>query len=415
MKRLKGKYTVTVRVNINVNCGVILGTVLSAGNATTRKQTAFQPLPHRFMSTKMEMKSSLPRTRKRPLRNGKVTRETLNFRRAARQVMLANMFTRKTTNGHYVKSASSAKSAAVSQDHVPHRLVTKRERKHSSNMAEKPPMKRRGTPELFPMSEEMKQTVISLGKLDLLPSEVRKVRGDSVDEDSRTEKSRASYTFREKTRQRIIHPQRFIRNVRSSLINSKRIPENTEENCEEEVDEITKDDDNDTSKDKTEDKANNNNSTEERDAALITRKSNCNILSRAQNTNFHLTANSAKNQHYSINKNRPIYATRFSDLGPLTTRPRPLGIPSQGMWPKITFDSTRMQTREYYFPKKTRSNTVTGKAWVSDENSPETKDKNNDSEALKTRRWKSVESLTREIEIKCLSWLENRYGSGMIQ
>ena len=329
--------------------------------------------------------------------------------------MLANMFTRKTTNGHYVKSASSAKSAAVVQDHAPHRLVTKRERKHSSNMTEKPSIKRRGTPELFPMSEEMKQTVISLGKLDLLPSGVRKVRGDSVDEDSRVEKSRASYTFREKTRQRIIHPQRFIRNVRSSLINSKRIPENTEENCEEEVDEIAKDDEKGASKDTTEDKANNNNSTEESDVALITRKSNCNILSRAQTTNFHLTANSAKNQHYSINKNRPIYATRFSDLGPLTTRPRPLRIPSQGMWPKIAFDSTRMQTREYYFPKKARSNTVTGKgSWVSNENSSEANDKNN-SEALKTRRWKSVESLTREIEIKCLSWLENRYGSGMTQ
>lgn len=350
------------------------------------------------MSTKMETTSSLSRKRKVPVRNGKITRETLNFRRVARQVMLANMFTRKTTNSHYTKSASSAKSAAVSQDQAPHRLVTKRERKHSSNMAEKPPMKRRGTPELFPMSEEMKQTVISLGKLDLLSSEVRKVRGDSVDEDSRVEKSRASYTFREKTRQRIIYPHRFIRNVRSSLINSKRIPENTEENCEE-VDEIAKDAENDTNKDK----ANNNNSIEDNDAALITRKSNCNILSRAQTRNFHSTAKSAQNQHYSINKNRPVYATRFSDLGPLTTRPRPLGIPSQGMWP-----------REHHFPKKARRNTVTDKAWVSNENSSGENDKTND-DALKTRRWKSVESLTREIEIKCLSWLENRYGSGIIQ
>lgn len=361
----------------------------------------------------MEPTRSLPRTRKVPLRNGKISRETLNFRRVARQVMLANMFTRKTTNGHCMNSASSSKSAAVSQDQVPHRLVTKRERKHSSNMAEIPPMRRPGTPELFPMSEEMKQTVISLGKLDLLPSEVRKVRGDSVDEDSRAEKSRASYKFREKTRQRIIHPQRFIRNVRSSLINSKRIPENTEENCEEEVDEIAKDNKNHTSEDTTEDKANYNNSTEESDATLITRKSNCNILSRPQTTNFHLTAKSTKNQHYSLNNNRPIYATRFSDLGPLTTR-RPLKIHSQCVWPKIAFDSTRMQTRENYFTKKARRNTEVGKSWVANENSSGANEKNND-EALKTRRWKSVESLTREIEIKCLSWLENRYGSGMIQ
>jgi len=359
----------------------------------------------------METTRSLPRTRKVPLRNGQITRETLNFRRVARQVMLANMFTRKTTNGHYVKSSSSSKSAAALQNQVPHRLVTKRERKHSSNMAELPPMKRRGTPELFPMSEEMKQTVISLGKLDLLPGEVRKVRGDSVFEDSRVE-SRASYTFREKTRKRIIQPQRFIRNVRTSLILSKRIPENTEENCEEEVGKIAKDDENRTSKDTTDDKANYSNSTEENNAALITRKSNCNILSRPQTTNFaHLTAKSPKNQ-YTLYNNRPIYATRFSDLGPLTTR-RPVRIPSQSIWPKIAFDSTRMQTRENYFPKKARRNTVTGKAWVANEDNSGENHKSND-EALKTRRWKSVESLTREIEIKCLSWLENRYGSGMI-
>ena len=361
----------------------------------------------------METTRSFPRTRKVPLRTGKITGETLNFRRVARQVMLANVFTRKTTNGQFVKSASSSKSAAVSQDQMPHRLVTERERKHSSNMAKTPPMKRRGTPELFPMSEEMKQTVISLGKLDLLPSEVRKVRGDSVDEDSRGEKSRASYKFREKTRHRIIHPQRFIRNVRSSLINSKRIPENTEEDCEEEVDEIAKDDENHTSKEKREDKAKHNNSTEESDAALIARISNCNILSRPQTSNSQLAAKSAKNQHCSLNNNRPIYVARFSDLGPLTAR-RPLRISSQGIWPKTTFDSTRMQTREHLFPKKARRNTVTGKAWVANENSSDENDKNND-EALKTRRWKSVESLTREIEIKCLSWLENRYGSGMIQ
>ena len=368
------------------------------------------------MSTKrevvMETKRSLARTRKVPLRNGQITRETLNFRRVARQVMLANMFTRKTTNGHYVKSSSSSKSEAVSQDQVPHRLVTKRERKQSSNVAEIPPMKRRETPELFPMSEEMKQTVISLGKLDLLPSEVRKVRGDSVCENSRVE-LRTSYKFREKTKQRIIHPQRFIRNVRSSLINSKRIPENTEEeNCEEEIDEIAKDVENRAST--TDDKANNSNSTEESDAALIARKSNCNILLRPQTTNLpHLTAKSAKNRHYTLNNNRPIYATRFSDLGPLTTR-KPVRIPSQGIWPKTAFESTRMQTRENYFPKKAMRNTVTGKAWVANENPSEDNDKNNE-EALKTRRWKSVESLTREIEIKCLSWLENRYGSGLIQ
>lgn len=358
----------------------------------------------------METTMSLPRTRKVPLKNGKITRETLNFRRVARQVMLANMFTRKTTNGHYVKSTLSSKRTAVSQNQVPHRLVTKRERKHSNNMAENPPLKRRGTPELFPMSEEMKQIVISLGKLDLLPSEVRKARGDSLDEDSHAvEKSQASYKFREKTRQRIIHPQRFIRNVRSSLVNSKRIPENTEEICEEEVDEIVKDDEKKHSlNDTQEDKASYSNSNEKRDGVLVRTKSDCNILSRPQTTNFHLTAKSTKNKNYSLNNNRPVYASRFSDLGPFPAR-RPLRMPGQGVWPKIAFESTRMQAREHYFPKKARRNTFMGKTWVANENSLQDNNKNND-ETLKTKRWKSVESLTREIEVKCHSWLENRYG-----
>lgn len=358
----------------------------------------------------METTTSLPRTRKVPLRNGKITRETLNFRRVARQVMLANMFTRKTTNGHYVKSTLSSKRTAISQDQVPHRLVTKRERKHSNNMAENPSLKRRGTPELFPMSEEMKQIVISLGKLDLLPSEVRKARGDSLVEDSHAvEKSQASYKFREKTRQRIIHPQRFIRNVRSSLVNSKRIPENTEEICEEDVDEIVKDDEKKHSlNDTQEDKANYSNSNEKRDGVLVRTKSDCNILSRPQTTNFHLTAKSTKNKHYSFNNNRPVYNSRFSDLGPLPAR-RPLRMPGQGVWPQIAFESTRMQAREHYFPKKARRNTLMSKTWVANENSLQDNNKNND-ETLKTKRWKSVESLTREIEVKCHSWLENRYG-----
>ncbi|XP_078374209.1 uncharacterized protein LOC144657739 [Oculina patagonica] len=351
----------------------------------------------------MESRIALPRTRKPPLRNGKMTSETLHFRRVARQVMLANMFTRKTA--HYAKSLSSYKSTAAGSDQV----AKRRERKQ--NMSEKPPMKRRGTPELFPMSEEMKQTVISLGRLDLLPGEERKLRGDSIDGNTRAEKSRASCKFREKTRQRIIHPQRFIRNVRSSLNNSKRVSENIV-HCEEKPDDNAMEDDkkiNNACSNTTEDKAKCANSTEESDAELITTKSNCNILSRPQTTHFHFTAKSGKNQHYSLNSNRPIYVTRYSDLGPFSTR-RPAKITSQGIWPTNAFDATRMRTREHYFPKKIRSNTFNGKAWVANSEFFSEESEKNNEETLKTRRWKSVESLTREIEEKCLSWLENRYG-----
>lgn len=84
-------------------------------------------------------------------------------------------------------------------------------------------------------------------------------------------------------------------------------------------------------------------------------------------------------------------------------------MPGQGVWPQIAFESTRMQAREHYFPKKARRNTLMSKTWVANENYLQDNNKNND-ETLKTKRWKSVESLTREIEVKCHSWLENRYG-----
>ena len=267
-------------------------------------------------------------------------------------------------------------------------------------------MKRRGTPELFPMSEEMKQTVISLGRLDLLPGEERKLREDSVDEDTRTEKSRASCKFREKTRQRIIHPQRFIRNVRSSLNNSKRVPDNYV-HCEEKLDDTARENDN-KNNNTSDDKAKCANSAEQTDAELIRTKSNCNSLSRPQTTHFHVTAKSGKNQHYSLNNNRPLYVTRFSDLGPFSTR-RPTRIMTQGICPTNAFDATRMRNREHHFPTKIRSNTLNGKAWVDNSEISVESEKNNE-ETFKTRRWKSVESLTREIEEKCLSWLENRYG-----
>ena len=89
--------------------------------------------------------------------NEKMTNETRNFRKVARQVMLANMFTRRKLN---VQSQTFAKKAAGRGE----RLATmKTQRKHGGPIHElKPPLKRRGTPELFPMSDEMKQTVISL-------------------------------------------------------------------------------------------------------------------------------------------------------------------------------------------------------------------------------------------------------------
>lgn len=345
----------------------------------------------------METKGTLPRTRKLPPRNGKITSETLNFRKVARQVMLANMFTRRRQL-HDVKTVSSSKNTTAG-----HRVPAKRERIHNNSATEKPPMKRRGTPELFPMSEEMKQTVISLGRLDLLPEE-RKARGNSFGEESQVEKSRVSGKFREKTRRRIIQPQRFIRNVQSSIINSKKILEDREEI---EHDDISTE--NNTRKTTPENATNcGTNSTDESDGVLIRTKPNCNILTRPQTgTHSYCTKKPAKNQHYSFNNKRPFYETRVSDLGPFSAQ-RPKMTPA-GTWPTNAFDSTRMRTRANYFPNISRRNTFTGKAWAGHSVSTESDNTNHD-ETLKTRRWKSVESLTREIEEKCLTWLENRYG-----
>lgn len=53
------------------------------------------------------------------------------------------------------------------------------------------------------------------------------------------------------------------------------------------------------------------------------------------------------------------------------------------------------------------------KVWDFNDNFFGVNNKNND-EVLKIRCWKSVESLMREIEIKCFFWFENCYGFGMI-
>lgn len=335
----------------------------------------------------METRRNLPRTKSLSSRNhGKMTSETLNFRKVARQVMLANTFTRKQPN---VQSVMSAKMAAGVERHA----RTKTERTHST-IVEKPPLQRRGTPELFPMSEEMKQTVISLGKLDLLPDEERKNRED----EARLKKSRAGSKFRDKTRQRIIHPQRFIRNVRNSLHDSKSIAENDEQELNEE--------DNDF-KGSPEDKGKCF-SNETSDGVLIRTKSNCNVLSRPQSTHLHTAVKSRKSQHcqyYSLTR-RPFYVT--SDLGPVSAKTGVRRTRSQGTWPVLDTRISSMRT-QHYFPRNGK-NTV--KAWtVGSDISRSTEGSDKDShEIIKARRWKSVESLTREIEEKCSSWLENRYG-----
>ena len=349
-----------------------------------------------FKISEMETRGTTTRTKKIPHRNGKITSETLNFRKVARQVMLANMFTKRPLQQPNVKKNSTYKSTAV--DHHGHK--PKRERKHNNSAMEKPSLHRKGTPELFPMSEEMKQTMISLGRLDLLPEE-RKARGSSFAEEVKVQKSQSNGTFREKTRRRIIHPQRFIRNVQSSISNAKRILEDSEETENEEIST-----ENGTTKTTSEDVTNGINSADESDAKLNRIKTNNNIVPTPQ-TSTYCSTKSARNQRCSSCNKRPSYLSRFSDIGPLSaTQPR---ITQLRTWPTRAHDTTRMWTRTNYFPKISRRYTFSGKEWANYSKSAEIEEKNND-ELLRTRQWKSVENLTREIEDKCLTWLENRYG-----
>lgn len=345
----------------------------------------------------MEARRNLPRTASLSSRNIKMTREALNFRKAARQVMLANMFTRMRPKA---QSLTCAKMAAGDE----RRVGNKTERKRTSSVEEKPPLKRRGTPELFPMSEEMRQTVISLGKLDLLPEEGEKYRASGTI----LVKTRAGNKFRDKTRKRIIHPQRFIRNVQSSMDNSQKIILENDVHYEK-----LNEEDNDC-KESREDKEKCF-SNELSDGVCVNTKTNCKVLSRESSTHFHSEAKSAKGQYFPLIR-RPLYATRCSDLRAISTRPtvRLRRIRSQGTWPTVSVISdARISSTGTQRSRRNGRDTV--KAWAEGSEisrSTEESDKNSNETAI-TRRWKSVESLTREIEEKCLSWLENRHG--MIQ
>ena len=343
----------------------------------------------------MEAKRNLPRTLSLSVRNGKMTQKTLNFQKVARQVMLANMFTRTRSNVEFQEHGP--KMAAGGE----RRAVSKIERKRSSAVEEKPQLKRRGTPELFPMSEEMRQTIISLGKLDLLPDDERNSRAEKV------ERTRAARNiFRDKTRRRIIHPQRFIRNVRSSLNNSKSIIVENDDHFEE-----TPYEDGDCLENPTD---NGICSTDEAsDPVLISTKSNCNILSRPQTTHFNVNATSAKSKHcqtFSLAR-RPLYTNRHSDVGLVSRKPAGRRFRSQGTWPvSVSKESRILSSTAQRHPLTKSKNTV--KVWEegSEISKSTVESEMNSNAMLKTRRWQSVDSLTKEIEEKCSSWLENRYG-----
>lgn len=313
-------------------------------------------------------------------------RDKLNFRHVARQVMLANMFTKIQTNA---KAQVRAKMPAEGGERS---TIAKTQ----ELLLDEKPLRRRGTPELFPMSEEMRQAVIALGKLDLLPDE-EKVSLE--DDKSSVANTRERNKFRDQTHRRIINPQRFIRNVRSSLNNkSSFIREKTAEQGNE--------DDRDF-KESSEGQINWLSNKERR-------TTNYHILSRRHTT---VTTKSPRNLHsqHSLINMPPLYFTRSSDLGSRTAKTTTRRTTRRqetwpvGAFPQSYISSSRAQKR---LPNGDIENPIT--AWT-EGNASSTVTSTYESvtkgeEMVKTRRWKSGEMLATEIEEKCLEWLENRYG-----
>lgn len=345
----------------------------------------------------MEASKRFPRNKTMAATNEKMTNETRNFRKVARQVMLANMFTRRKLN---VQSQTFAKKAAGRGE----RLATmKTQRKHGGPILElKPPLKRRGTPELFPMSDEMKQTVISLGKMDLLPSKERQ----KIPEEALMEKSRKGSKFRDKTRQRIVHPQRFIRNIRSSINNSEKNIENGVHR-----EEIISEEDINDYEDSQENKKRENCNHKVRNDVLPRTKLVYNDLSRPLSTESHPNAKLSEKSQYFPSVRRTLCLSGYSDLGPRLSTRAVRRTRSQGTWPiNNAFPDLRVSFNEQHYFPTTRQNK--NNAWITGSAISRSTDESvkNEPQIVNTRRWKSVENLTREIEEKCLSWLETRYG-----
>lgn len=345
----------------------------------------------------MEASKRFPRNKTMAATNEKMTNETRNFRKVARQVMLANMFTRRKLN---VQSQTFAKKAAGRGE----RLATmKTQRKHGGPILElKPPLKRRGTPELFPMSDEMKQTVISLGKMDLLPSKERQ----KSPEEALMEKSRKGSKFRDKTRRRIVHPQRFIRNIRSSINNSEKNIENGVHR-----EEIISEEDINDYEDSQENKKREICNDKVRNDVLPRTKLVYNDLSRPLSTESHPNAKLSEKSQYFPSVRRTLCLSGYSDLGPRLSTRAVRRTRSQGTWRiNNAFPDLRVSFNEQHYFPTTRQNK--NNAWITGSAISRSTDESvkNKPQIVNTRRWKSVENLTREIEEKCLSWLETRYG-----
>ena len=311
--------------------------------------------------------------------DGLKTNEALNFRRVARQVMLTNVFTRRKT---FAESSSITKRASSTDG----RSIMKTRHKDGEESDKKSSIKRQGTPELFPMSEEMKQTVVSLGFLDLLPEEDNQLHAASQRKDGRS--ARNGSKFLERTKQKVIYPQRFIRSVRSSLVYSKNTVENADHCLD--AEHRTKN----SGDSELHDNEGDFSATENNERVSLTAKSKHNPPLKPGSLHF-------------LRMSKPLYFS--STAQPTHVKRSPLLRPQKSL-PATC--SRYCGSRSKLVPTTGSVRAVQTKCWEDGESSPPVTDKiNNETQAR--RRWKSVECLTREIENKCYTWLESRHRMGV--
>ncbi|XP_031569121.1 uncharacterized protein LOC116303680 [Actinia tenebrosa] len=140
------------------------------------------------------------RTRSRESGRTKTT-----FRKTARQIWIANSISK-----HHVGVESYSKSSEGNQKTLNSTTLET----NASSPSRPPSVQRRGTPDIFPMSSEMRKTLVLLGNLDLLPEEERKRQDELV----QAEKNKKLKSFRQRAQMRVIQPQRFIRSFRNGGI-----------------------------------------------------------------------------------------------------------------------------------------------------------------------------------------------------
>lgn len=312
-----------------------------------------------------------------------------SFKRTARQVWMANLLAKQRTTELTIKPAENIENKELNVE----------------VSARPPSVKRKGTPEIFPMSIEMRRTILLLGNLDLLPEEERFQQTDH------TERQKMN-KFKLTTRQRIIQPQRFLRGMKN--VTDKKLTSPKEEACinddnlfveQDKISEETGFVDNDEQHDNAFEKSENENPSLEKEemngAEKMEGNSKRNKPSRVSSSHGH--KKSSKN---AWSKSMKIYQSVYT-----------LSNPTRRTNFNRNYSNLRTPTaRKYHCPSK---------SWQADESlelrnfpirrafslgagkAPITEEQlNNDGDI--TREGRTVGEIADDIQLRCSKWFEFR-------